>query len=66
MSRKLLREGIEVLLEAKFGEAGVALIPKMRVLKTMYELRGFMHCLVNAETLSPVAVHLALKALLSR
>lgn len=45
MSRKLLLAGIETMLEAKFGGAGVALIPKVRALNTMYQLRG--SCIVS-------------------
>ena len=65
LSRKQLAEAVEVILEAKFGAAGVELLPKARALKSMAELRGFILCLFQAETLAPVAIHLALKEILA-
>jgi hypothetical protein len=66
LRRGQLLELIEMILEAKFEAAGTDFMPKARSLKTLRELRGLLVCVWQSDSLGPVAMHFALKDLLSR
>jgi hypothetical protein len=53
-----LLEGIELALDAKFGHVGRKLLPKIRSLGGLDELREFAQFLTTAKTLPEVRKHL--------
>ena len=52
--REGLLEAIEVVLEGKFGQAGLELLPKIRALKDNAPLRDVAKTLATAESLDPI------------
>jgi hypothetical protein len=49
-----LQEGLESLLEIRFGESGLALLPELRAIKVVEMLRKVKQAIVTAATVDDV------------